>query len=135
MKRFNSVTGRAMMSKTALSGAAIAGLVGSMLLTAQPARAESLLEDIGIGAAVGLSTGLILGEDFGVDDAVNGAAAGAACHVANKNWHDNDERNLAEDVAVGAVASTATGVLTNDDNLLSNAAQGAAACAAVNVID
>ncbi len=135
MKRFNSVIGRSMMSRTVLSSAAIAGLVGSVLLSAQPARAESLLEDIGIGAAVGLGTGLILGDDFGVDDAVNGAAAGAACHVANANWHDNDERSLAEDVAIGAVASTATGVLTNDDNLLANAAQGAAACAAINVID
>lgn len=129
MKSFN--TGGQRLSGFAMA----AGLASVMLLSAQPANAESLLEDIGIGAAVGLGTGLILGEDFGVDDAVNGAAAGAACHVANENWHDNDERNLAEDVAVGAVASTATGVLTNDDNLLANAAQGAAACAAVNVID
>ena len=135
MKHFNSVASRSMMRRTALSGAAIATLVGSMLLSAQPARAESLLEDIGIGAAVGLGTGLILGDDFGVDDAVNGAAAGAACHVANEEWHRNDERSLAEDIAIGAVASTATGVLTNDDNLLTNAAQGAAACAAINVID
>ena len=124
-----------MTGKRFSSIAMAAGLAGATLLAAQPANAESLLEDIGIGAAVGLGTGLILGDDFGVDDAVNGAAAGAACHLANEAWHENDERNLAEDLAVGAVASTATGVLTNDDNLLENAAQGAAACAAINVID
>ena len=130
MKRFDLSVGR-----IALPGFAIAGFLGSMLLTAQPANAESLLEDVGIGAAVGLGTGLILGDDFGWDDAANGAAAGAACHIANEQLHDNDERNLAEDVAIGAAASTATGLLTNDDSVLENAAQGAAACAAINVID
>ena len=130
MTRFNLT-----IRRTLLPGVAIAGLAGSMLLGAQPARAESLLEDIGIGAAVGLGTGLILGDDFGLDDAANGAAAGAACHIANEQLHDNDERNLAEDVVIGAAASTATGLLTNDDSALENAAQGAAACAAINVID
>ena len=119
-----------------LPSVAIAGLAGSMLIGVQPVKAETLLEDIGIGAAVGLGTGLFLGDDFGLDDAANGAAAGAACHIANEQLHNNrDERNLAEDLVVGAATSTATGLLTNDDSVLENAAQGAAACAVINVVD
>ena len=131
MKRFTLTVNRLL-----LPGVAIAGVAGSMFLGAQPASAESLLEDVGIGAAVGLGTGLILGDDFGWDDAANGAAAGAACHIANEQIHNNrDERNLAEDLAIGAAASTATGLLTNDDSVLENAAQGAAACAVIHVVD
>ncbi|MEO0887516.1 MAG: hypothetical protein AAFY54_16545, partial [Cyanobacteria bacterium J06648_10] len=92
-------------------------------------------EDLAIGAGVGLGTGVILGDDVGVDDAVNGAAAGAACHVANEEFHEDGERNLVEDLAIGAVAAGGVGLITNDDSFLTNAAQGAAACGVIHVVD
>ena len=116
-------------------GAAVASLAGAMLLVAQPAQAGELLEDVGIGAGVGLGTGLILGDDFGVDDAANGAAAGAAVHVANEEFQEEGDRNLIQDVGVGAAASGVVGIITNDDSFLENAAQGAAAGAVIHILD
>jgi catabolite regulation protein CreA len=132
MKCFN------LMRKTRVVGGvgiAIASLLGSMVLAAQPAQAGSLGEDAAVGAGVGLGTGLILGDDFGVDDAANGAAAGVACHVANEELHEEDERNLAEDLAIGAVTAGGVGLITNNDSILENAVQGAAACGTIHVLD
>ena len=129
MKRSNFVN-RVMTPEVA----AIA-LTGLMALMAQPAKAGTFGEDLAIGAGVGLGTGVILGDDVGVDDAVNGAAAGAACHVANEELHEDGERNLVEDVAIGAVAAGGVGLITNDDSFLTNAAQGAAACGVIHAVD
>lgn len=129
MKRSNFVN-RVMTPE--IAAIAFTGLVTLMAL---PANAGELVEDVAVGAGVGLGTGVILGEKVGVDDAVNGAAAGAACHVANEALHEEGERNLAEDVAVGAVVAGGVGTLTNDDSFLSNAAQGAAACTVIHVLD
>ncbi len=114
--------------------AAIA-LTGLVVMMAQPAKAGTVLEDAAVGAGVGLGTGAVLGNRIGVDDAVNGAAAGTACHVANEELHEEDERNLVEDLVVGAVASGGVGLLTNNDSFVTNAVQGAAACGVINVID
>ncbi|MEL6353918.1 MAG: hypothetical protein AAFR58_19505 [Cyanobacteria bacterium J06627_28] len=129
MKCFNA-------SKSVLAPwlAAIA-LTGLMAMFAKPARADDLLEDAAIGAGVGLGTGVILGDSVGVDDAVNGAAAGAACNVANDALQEEGQRNLTEDLLVGAVAAGGVGILTNDDSFLTNAAQGAAACGVIHVLD
>ena len=113
----------------------VASIVGIMLMSVQPARAGSLVEDVLTGAGVGLGAGLILGDDFGVDDAANGAAAGAACHIANEEWQEEGKRNLGEDLVIGAVTAGGVGLITNDDNVLENAAQGAAACGVINVLD
>ena len=129
MKRSNFVN-RVMTPEIA----AIA-LTGLMVMMAQPAKAGEIVEDVAVGAGVGLGTGLLLGDDFGVDDAANGAAAGAACHVANEELQEEGERNLTEDLIVGAVAAGGVGLLTNDDSFLANAAQGAAACGVINVLD
>ncbi|MGD1898434.1 MAG: hypothetical protein ACFB16_15940 [Phormidesmis sp.] len=129
MKRSNFVN-RVMTPEIA----AIA-LTGLMVMMAQPAKAGEIVEDVAVGAGVGLGTGLLLGDDFGVDDAANGAAAGAACHVANEELQEEGERNLTEDLIVGAVAAGGVGLLTNDDSFLTNAAQGAAACGVINVLD
>lgn len=123
------------ISKSFIPGLAIAGLVGALVLPAQSARAGSLGEDAAVGAGVGLGTGLLLGDDFGWDDAANGAAAGVACHIANEELHEDGERDLAEDLAIGAATAGGVGILTNDDSFLENAAQGAAACAVINVLD
>lgn len=129
MKCFNA-------SKSVLAPwlAAIA-LTGLMAMLAKPANADDLIEDAAIGAGVGLGTGVILGESVGVDDAVNGATAGAACNVANDALQEEGERNLTEDLLVGAVAAGGVGILTNDDSFLTNAAQGAAACGVIHVLD
>ena len=129
MKRSNFVN-RVMTPEIA----AIA-LTGLMVMMAQPAKAGEIVEDVAVGAGVGLGTGLLLGDEFGVDDAANGAAAGAACHVANEELQEEGERNLTEDLIVGAVAAGGVGLLTNDDSFLTNAAQGAAACGVINVLD
>ena len=129
MKCFNA-------SKSVLAPwlAAIA-LTGLMAMLAKPANADDLIEDAAIGAGVGLGTGVILGESVGVDGAVNGATAGAACNVANDALQEEGERNLTEDLLVGAVAAGGVGILTNDDSFLTNAAQGAAACGVIHVLD
>ena len=129
MKRSNFVN-RVMTPEIA----AIA-LTGLMVMMAQPAKAGEIVEDVAVGAGVGLGTGLLLGDDFGVVDAANGAAAGASCLVANEYRQEEGERNLTEDLIVGAVAAGGVGLLTNDDSFLTNAAQGAAACGVFNVLD
>ena len=118
-----------------MPGLAAAALTGLMVMMAQPAKAGTIVEDTAIGAGGGLGTGVLLGDELGVDDAVNGAAAGAACHVANEELQEDGERNLTEDLVVGAVASGGVGLLTNDDSFLSNAVQGAAACGVIHVVD
>ncbi|MEL7225396.1 MAG: hypothetical protein AAGL17_11140 [Cyanobacteria bacterium J06576_12] len=118
-----------------MPGLAAAALTGLMVVMAQPAKAGTLVEDAAIGAGVGVGTGLVLGDEAGVDDAVNGAAAGAACHVANEELQEEGDRNLTEDLVVGAVAAGGVGLLTNDDSFLTNAVQGAAACGVINVVD
>ncbi|MEM9089132.1 MAG: hypothetical protein AAGC93_10345 [Cyanobacteria bacterium P01_F01_bin.53] len=128
MKRFN------FLNKALLSGVAVAGLTGAMLV-AEPARAGSLGEDAAVGAGVGLGTGLFLGDDFGVDDAANGAAAGVACHVADEELRRGQDRSVVQDLAVGAVAAGGVGLITNNDSFLENAAQGAAACGVINILD
>lgn len=137
MKRFNFSTDFSIHASHRIlrPGLAAIALTGLMALMAQPAKAGEILEDAAIGAGVGLGTGLLLGDEVGVDDAANGAAAGAACHVANEALHEEGDRNLVEDLAIGAVAAGGVGLITNDDNFLENAAQGAAACGVIHVLD
>lgn len=118
-----------------MPGLAAAALTGLMVIMAQPAKAGTIVEDTAIGAGVGVGTGVLLGERVGVDDAVNGAAAGAACNVANEALQEEGDRNLTEDLVVGAVAAGGVGLLTNDDSFLTNAVQGAAACGVIHAVD
>ncbi|MEL6472241.1 MAG: hypothetical protein AAFQ74_21145 [Cyanobacteria bacterium J06623_4] len=133
MKRLSFSTG--FSNRVLAPSLAAIALTGLMALMARPAKAGDLLEDAAIGAGVGLGTGLLLGDDFGLDDAANGAAAGAACHLVNEEFREDGDRNLVEDLAVGAVAAGGVGLITNDDSFLENAAQGAAACGVINVLD
>jgi len=137
MKRFNFSSDFSvnLSHRVMMPGLAAAALTGLMVMMAQPAKAGTLIEDAAVGAGVGVVTGTLLGESAGVDDAVNGAAAGTACHVANDALHEDGDRNLVEDLAVGAVTAGGVGTLTNDDSFLTNAVQGAAACGVINVID
>lgn len=114
--------------------AAIA-LTGLMVMMAQPAKAGTVLTDAAVGAGVGVATSAVLGRQVGVADAVNGAAAGTACHIANEALHEENERNLVEDLAVGAVTAGGVGLLTNNDSFVTNAVQGAAACGTINAIN
>lgn len=129
MRSFN------LFSKTVVPGMAIAVLAGVSVLTAQPAQAGSLGEDLAVGAGVGIVTGVIFGNGVGIDNAANGAAAGAAVHVADEELRRNENRNIVQDVGVGAVTSGAVGEVTNDDGFLENAAQGAATGAVIHILD
>jgi len=137
MKRFNFSTDFSIHASHRIlrPGLAAIALTGLMTFMAQPAKAGGIIEDIAVGAGVGLGTGLLLGDGVGVDDAANGAAAGAACHVANEALQEDGERDLVQDLAVGAVTAGGVGIITNDDSFLENAAQGAAACGVIHVLD
>lgn len=129
MKRSNSIY------NSLISGAAMASLLGATVLTAQPAQAGSLGEDVAVGAGVGIVTGIIFGNGIGLDNAANGAAAGAAVHVANEELRRNQDRSIVQDVGVGAVTAGGVGTVTNDDSFLENAAQGAAVGAVIHVLN
>ncbi len=116
-------------------GAAMASLLGATMLTAQPAQAGSLGEDVAVGAGVGVVTGIIFGNGIGLDNAANGAAAGAAVHVADEELRRNQDRSIVQDVGVGAGTAGGVGTITNDDSFLENAAQGAAVGAVIHVLD
>ena len=137
MKRFNFSTDFSIhvSHRVLRPGLAAVALTGLMTLMAQTAKAVEIIEAKAVGAGVGLGTGLLLGDEAGLDDAANGAAAGAACHEANEALHEEGDRNLVEDLAVGAVAAGGVGLITNDDSFLENAAQGAAACGVIHVLD
>ena len=111
-------------------------LIAVSLIPNKPAVADGkLLEDIGIGAAAGVVGGAITNNDDVLTNAVNGAAAGAVVNGANRNKADNCEnRNLAQDIGVGAAGSTAAGAVTNRDDTVSNAVNGAAAGLAINIL-
>jgi hypothetical protein len=124
-----------LIKKMAVPGIAITALASVSVLTAQPAQAGSLGQDLAVGAGVGIVTGVILGNGVGIDNAANGAAAGAAVHVADEELRRNENRNIIQDVGVGAVTSGAVGEVTNDDGFLENAAQGAATGAIIHILD
>ena len=129
MKHFNSIR------SVIMPGAAVASLLGATMLTAQPAQAGSLGEDVAVGAGVGVVTGIIFGNGIGLDNAANGATAGAAVHVADEELRRNQDRSIVQDVGVGAVTAGGVGTITNDDSFLENAAQGAAVGAVIHVLD
>lgn len=129
MKCFNSIR------SAIVPGAAVASLLGAAMLTAQPAQAGSLGEDVAVGAGVGVVTGIIFGNGIGLDNAANGAAAGAAVHVADEELRRNQDRSIVQDVGVGAATAGGVGTVTNDDGFLENAAQGAAVGAVIHVLD
>lgn len=120
-----------------LSGLFAASFIGATLLAAKPASADqNLLRDIGIGAATGVVTGTITNDDSALGNAANGAAAGAAVNVTRDAWGNNPgQQNLPRDAGVGAAASTVTGVITNRDNPVSNAVNGAAAGTVIHLLD
>ncbi|MEM7713075.1 MAG: hypothetical protein AAF349_05765 [Cyanobacteria bacterium P01_A01_bin.68] len=111
------------------------GILSATLIPAQPAKADDdLLEDAAIGAAAGAITGIITNNDSVLTNAVNGAAAGAAVNAANSGRRNKKDRNLIQDVGVGAGTSTVTGEIINRDGTVSNTINGAAAGAAIHIL-
>lgn len=124
------------LHRAVLPGLAMVSLAGAMAISAAPARAGNLGQDAAVGAAAGAGVGLILNGRADVGDIANGAASGAACNLANEEFRNGDTRDMTQDLAIGAAAGAGLGLIINDDNsLLENAAQGAAACAAGNVVE
>ncbi|AUT03860.1 hypothetical protein CLI64_27635 [Nostoc sp. CENA543] len=114
-----------------------ASLASLTLLPAQPAAADRrIVEDTLVGAGAGAVTGLLTGCNV-VRNAAKGAAAGAAVNGANGLRNNPRRRNVGQDIAVGAGASTLTGVVVGGrgrcNKPLNNAVNGAAAGTAVHI--
>ncbi|QLE57194.1 hypothetical protein [Nostoc sp. TCL26-01] len=112
-----------------------ASLASVSLVPIQPAAADDrVIEDLAIGAGAGVVTGVFTRCGSVLDNAVKGGAAGAAVNGANGLRRNRRNRSVVQDLAVGAGASTLTGVITGGCRRpLNNAINGAAAGAAVNV--
>ncbi len=110
------------------------GIFSATLIPAQPAAADDLLEDAAIGAAAGAVTGIITNNDSVLTNAVNGAAAGAAVNAANSGRRNKKDRNLIQDVGIGAAGGTVAGEVTNRRGTVSNTINGAAAGAAIHIL-
>ncbi|MBD2356824.1 hypothetical protein H6G41_19700 [Tolypothrix sp. FACHB-123] len=126
------------LKRTILPGLMAASLAGGTLIPAEPASAD-MLRDIGIGAGTGVVSGAVRGRGRVVNNAVKGAAAGAAVnavHGTRRRAKNRRVGNLGQDMAVGAAASTVTGIILNGGtrDSLGDAVDGAAAGAAINVL-
>jgi hypothetical protein len=112
-------------------------VVGTTLLPYRPAAADDhILKDVGIGAAAGVVSGAILHHGNILTNGVNGAASGAAVNAANggrRSSHKN--RSLVQDLGVGAAGSTVSGAIIHRGNPVKDGIGGAAAGAAVNILD
>jgi len=112
-------------------------LIGVILLPYKPATADDqVLKDAGIGAAAGVVSGAILHHGNILSNGVNGAASGAVVNAANGNKRANhSSRNLVQDLGVGAATGTVSGAIIHGGNPVKDAIGGAAAGAAVHVLD
>ena len=110
------------------------GIFSATLIPAKPAAADNkLLEDVGIGAAAGAVTGIITNNDSVLTNAVNGAAAGATVNAGNSGRNKRN-RNLIQDIGLGAAGGTVAGEVTNRRGTVSNTINGAAAGAAIHIL-
>ena len=124
------------LKRLTLSSLAATSLASAALFAAQPAFAgDNLLRDLGIGAGTGAVTGTVTNNDSTLSNTINGAAAGAAVHTVHQASDSNSGNGaLVRDAGIGAAASALTGIITNRHNPVSNAANGAAAGALINVL-
>ena len=108
-------------------------LLAGVFIPVQPAAANDLLQDIGIGAATSVITGEILDNGSGLGNAVKGAATGAAVN-ATHNRNNNSVSGTVQDAAVGAATNVVTGAILDNGSVGENAATGAAAGALINIL-
>lgn len=115
-----------------------ASLAGVTLVPAKPAAADDqVLRDAGIGAVTNVVTGAVRGKGNVLNNAVRGGVTGAAVNGANglRKTRNRRNRNVVQDVGVGAGASAVTGVVTgNGKDTLGNAVDGAAVGAAIHLL-
>ncbi|PLZ77127.1 hypothetical protein, partial [Fischerella thermalis] len=101
--------------RTVLPGLLATSLVGATFVPAKPAAAdEYILQDIGIGAGAGVVSGAIRGRGSVVNNAIKGAASGAAVnavHGTRRQYKNRQNRNVVQDVGVGAAAGAVTGTI------------------------
>jgi hypothetical protein len=127
------------LKRTFLPGLMATSLFSATLLPAKPAAADDkILRDVGIGAAAGAVTGAITRDGSVLTNAVNGAAAGAAVNGANglrgRSKKARRNRNVVQDIGVGAGAGVISGAVTNRRHTGSNAITGAAAGTAIHLL-
>ncbi|GAB1538211.1 hypothetical protein NUACC21_08690 [Scytonema sp. NUACC21] len=123
------------LKRTLLPNLMAASLVGVSLVPSQPALADkNVARDAAIGAGVGVVSGAIRGRGSVINNAIKGGAAGAAVNGANGLRRNSKNRNLGQDIGVGAAAGTATGaILRPGKDTLGDAIDGAAAGAVINI--
>ncbi len=111
-------------------------LVSVNLMSVKPASAEDKwIRDIGIGAATGVVTGAVLGHGSTLGNVVNGAASGAAVHAASGGHNYHTGGDILRDAGVGTAAGVVSGAVTNGGHhTLTNAVEGAATGAAINIL-
>ncbi|MFW9258523.1 hypothetical protein [Nostoc sp. CALU 546] len=126
------------LKRTLLPSLMAASLAGVTLVPAKPAAADDqVLRDAGIGAVTNVVTGAVRGNGSVLNNAVKGGVTGAAVNGANglRNTRNRRNRNVVQDVGVGAGASAVTGVITGDGkDTLGNAVDGAAVGAAIHLL-
>ena len=126
------------LKRTLLPSLMAASLAGVTLVPAKPAAADDqVLRDAGIGAVTNVVTGAVRGRRNVLKNAVRGGVTGAAVNGANglRNTRNRHNRNVVQDIGVGAGASAVTGVITGDGkDTLGNAVDGAAVGAAIHLL-
>ncbi len=126
MKKFNLIV-------NINPGLIATSLLSSLVIAANPALADDLLRDIGIGAAANVVTGEIINNGSVVGNAVKGAATGAAVNVTHDK-NNNSVGGTVQDAAVGAAANVVTGVIIDDGSVGKNAATGAGTGVLLNIL-
>jgi hypothetical protein len=124
------------LKRTFLPSLMAATLASTALIPAKPAAADDqILRDVGIGAATGVVSGAIRGRGSLINNAVKGAGAGAAVNAVNGTRRNRSNRNLIQDIGVGAAGGTATGAITRPGrDTLGDAVDGAAAGAVIHIL-
>ena len=126
------------LKRTLLPSLMAASLAGVTLVPAKPAAADDqVLRDAGIGAVTNVVTGAVRGKGNVLNNAVRGSVTGAAVNGANglRSNRNRQNRNIGQDVGVGAGASAVTGVINgNGKDTLGNAVDGAAVGAAIHLL-
>ncbi|MEH2242564.1 hypothetical protein [Nostoc sp.] len=126
------------LKRTLLPSLMAASLAGVTLVPAKPAAADDqVLRDVGIGAVTNVVTGSVRGHGSVLGNAAKGGLTGAAVNGANglRSHHHRRNRNLGQDIGVGAGASALTGAVTGDGrHTVGNAIDGAAVGGAIHLL-
>lgn len=125
------------LKRTLLPNLLAASLVSVSLVPAKPASADQNIgRDIAVGAATGVVSGTIRRRGSVLNNAFKGAASGAAVNAVNGTRRNPNNRNLGQDIGVGAATSTVTGAVTRGSkDTLGDAVDGAAVGTVIHILN